>query len=144
MDDLIFKKVWEDETMFEMNITLQTNYIIVNQNFYMTEKIIEDLSYNIYEYISHYDRDKEIIIIGHDSVEKAPIIKMKLHPANMTGQVKIDVYFAYDETDDHVYYCERTITTSLGSLSIFAEYLQYTIYKEEGYTIYLNGFNTGE
>lgn len=85
MDDLIFKKVWEDETMFEMNITLQTNYIIVNQNFYMTEKIIEDLSYNIYEYISHYDQDKEIIIIGHASVEKAPIIKMKLHPANMTG-----------------------------------------------------------
>ena len=47
MDDLIFKKIWEDETMFEMNITLQTHYLIVNQNFYMTEKIVEELSHDI-------------------------------------------------------------------------------------------------
>ena len=144
MGDLIFKKIWEDETMFEMNITLQTHYIIVNQNFYMTEEIVEELSHDIYEYISCYDQDKEIIIVGHDSVEKAPIIKMKLNPASEIGHVTIDVYFAYDEIGDHVYYCERTITTNLGNLSVFAEYLQYVIYEEVGYTIYLNSFNTGK
>ncbi len=141
MDDIIFKKVWEDEVMFEVNVLVKTERMNVNQNFYMTEEILNKLCESLSEYSLHHNEEKEIII-SHNVSDDYPIVKMKLLPADEIGNVSIDIYFAYDEHVGYIYYCNSIVETNLSHLSILSEKLKYLLYEDLGYKVYLNSFNS--
>lgn len=140
MDDIVFEKVWEDEVMFEINIKVQTEYLIANHNFYMNEEILNELCECLYKYLSDYKKENEVVI-RYDELAAYPMMKMKLLPVDELGNVNIRLYFSFDEQGDYLCYCKSMVITNLGSLSIFAEKLKYIIYEDIGYKVYLNSFN---
>lgn len=106
----------------------------------MNDEILNGLCECLYEYLSHYKKESEIII-RHDELDAYPMIKMELLPADELGNVNIKLYFSFDEQEDYLYYCKSMVMTNLGSLSIFVEKLKYIIYEDIGFKVYLNSFN---
>lgn len=90
MDNIIIKKIWEDEGLIELKITAISEYVTAYQNCYIDIEKLNDISNEICCYSYDYDKNFKIQF-GEDSEEYTPSFLMTILKADMNGRGKVEV-----------------------------------------------------
>ena len=102
MDNIIFEKVWQDESLIELKISVQSEFVSAYQNCYVQNTILSDISDKIIEYVDNY---KMIYYLefGKKEGNYTPAFSMKILPAEVSGNVfiEVDIEIADNDTRSH-------------------------------------------
>lgn len=119
MDDLIFKLIWEDENIFELNIEAKTNYVLVNENVYFNKDKIKQLSNIILKYI-----DNPKCEIYYESGPKkgiyTPSFSISFKGLNEKSKSILEIEMEINDNDNRMHWCKFNLLTELSLLQSFA------------------------
>lgn len=102
MDNIIFKKVWQDGNIIELKISVSSEFVIAYQNCYIEDKALIEISEKICSYIENYNTAC-YLEFGKKEGNYTPAFSMYVLPADMHGNVKIevDIEIADNDTRSH-------------------------------------------
>ena len=118
MDNIIFEKIWEDETLIQIKITAISKYITAFQNCYVNKITIEETNKRIKQYIDNYNNDV-YIQFGEKIGNYTPAFSMNILKSDIYGHVKIEVDLEIDDTDDRSHRAKFFVVSELGAIEKF-------------------------
>ena len=118
MENIILKKVWEDETMIELEITAISKYVTSYQLCYVNEIEIQEMATKIKEYIEDFTKDV-YIKFGEKDGNYTPAFSMNLLSADSQGHVNIEVDVEIDDVEDRSHRCKYFVQSELGAIERF-------------------------
>lgn len=137
MDNIIFEKIWEDESMIEIKVSAITKYVSANQTFYITEEKLNELAriINLYK-----DNGSKSLYFetGSKTGNCTPAFSMNIIPCNSLGNINIEVDIEIDDNSNRKHRCIYYVQSYLGSLEMFGDRLSTFYYSEIGATISLH------
>lgn len=122
MDNIIIKKIWEDEGLIELRITAISEYVTAYQDCYIDVEKLSDISTEICSYSYNYNENCKVQF-GEESEEYTPSFSMTILKADMNGRVKIEVNIYVDDSENN-HMCCYYIKSELGCLQRFGEELK--------------------
>ncbi len=136
MDNIILKKVWQDGTIIELEISANSEFVSAYQNCYIEDKALLEISEKMCNYIENYDTAC-YLEFGKKEGNYTPAFSMYILPADMHGHVKIevDVEIADNETRSHR--CCFFVNSELGLVEQLGKSLEKLISGLEGVEISL-------
>ncbi len=114
-DNLIFEKIYQDDTLIELKISAVSEYVSAYQNCYIQDIELEKISEKICKYISSYG-ESCYLEFGHKDGNYTPAFSMELLPADSSGHVKIEVDVEIDDNDTRSHRCCFYVNTELGQV----------------------------
>lgn len=120
MDNIIFKKVWEDENFIEIKITAISKFSTSYQTCYIDESSLERLMSKLYSYLNDYTQNS-YIEFGDKKGNYTPAFSMELMGADVRGHVKIEVDIEIDDVDDRSHRCKYFVESELGAIERFSQ-----------------------
>ncbi|EIY7149604.1 hypothetical protein SHT65_03490 [Enterococcus faecalis] len=120
MNNLIFEKVWEEDTFIEIKITAKSKYSTSYQMCYVDEDEINKMNEKIAFYIADYSQDI-YIEFGEKKGNYTPAFSMEIKKADIYGHVKIEVDLEIDDIDDRSHRCKYFVESELGALENFRQ-----------------------
>lgn len=120
MNNIIFEKVWEDDTSIELKITAISKYATSYQSCYVNEAEIQEMIIKINEYVKDYTKDV-YIIFGEKEGNYTPAFSMNLLKADSRGRVKIEVDIEIDDTEDRSHRCKYFVESEIGAIERFGQ-----------------------
>lgn len=120
VDNIIFEKVWEDETFIEMKITAISKFSTSYQTCYVDESGINQMIDKINFYL--VDSTQSISInFGEKAGNYTPAFSMKLMNADKRGHLKIEVDIEIEDIDDRSHRCKYFVESELGAVERFGQ-----------------------
>jgi len=129
VENIILKKVWEDDTMIEVEITAISKHVTSYQLCYVNEMEMQEMVTKIERYIKDFTKEA-YIQFGEKEGNYPPAFSMKLLNANSCGHIKIEVDIEIDDVDDRSHRCKYFVKSELGAIERFGE-RTLTLYKSE-------------
>ena len=126
MNNLVFKKIWEDESLddlMELKIKGLSEYVQIYQDCYIGEEALMEIGKMISEYTYNYDNECYVEFGGKEG-NFTPAFSMKMLPAEFSGQVKIEVDFEINDNDTRKHRACFYIQGELGVLECLGKALQ--------------------
>lgn len=120
MDNIIFKKVWEDENFIEIKITAISKFSTSYQTCYIDESSLEHLMSKLNSYFNDYTQNS-YIEFGDKKGNYTPAFSMELMGADVRGHVKIEVDIEIDDVDDRSHRCKYFVESELGAIERFSQ-----------------------
>jgi len=120
VENIIFEKIWEDDTSIELRITAISKYVTSYQSCYVNEVEIQEMIIKIKDYIKDYSKDT-YILFGEKEGNYTPAFSMNLLRADSHGHVKIEVDIEIDDTDDRSHRCKYFVQSELGAIERFGQ-----------------------
>lgn len=120
IDNIIFEKVWEDETFIEMKITAISKFSTSYQTCYVNESEIKQMINKIKHYL--IDSTKSVSInFGEKAGNYTPAFSMKLMSADKRGHLKMEVDIEIEDIDDRSHRCKYFVESELGAIERFGQ-----------------------
>jgi len=120
LENIILKKIWEDETMIELKITVISKYVTSYQLCYVNEIEIQEMVTKIKEYIEDFTKDV-YIQFGEKDGNYTPAYSMNFLSADSHGHVNIEVDVEIDDVEDRSHRCKYFVQSELGAIERFGE-----------------------
>lgn len=139
MDNLILKKIWQDEDLLELNIIGMCDYVKAHQDCYISKKDLEKLANEIKKI--NDTSEKIYLEFGKKDGDYTPAFSLLIMPKNKNGHIKIEVDMEINDIETRTHRCMFFVNTELGMLERFGEKLKRIKDFEIGRMICLNESN---
>lgn len=139
MDNLIFKKIWQDEDLLELNIIGMCDYVKAHQDCYISKKDLEELANKIKKI--NDTCEKIYLEFGKKDGDYTPAFSLLIMPKNKNGHIKIEVDMEINDIETRTHRCMFFVNTELGMLEKFSEKMKRIKDLEIGKMICLNEIN---
>lgn len=135
MDNIILKKIWEEADLIEIEVSINSEFVVAKANYYVSTNSILDCQKIIFEFINNNSKECNLEFgkIGEGYV---PSFKLNLSQ-DRTGHVLIDVFFELDDESMPKHQCSCYIKTEIGLLANFADKIKSLAYSSLGTRISL-------
>ena len=138
MDNLIFKKIWQDDNLLELNIIGMCDYVKVQQDCYISKKDLEELANKIKKI--NDTSEKIYLEFGKKDGDYTPAFSLLIMPKNKNGHIKIEVDMEINDIETRTHRCMFFVNTELGLLEKFGEKMKKIKDFEVGKNIFLNDY----
>ena len=122
MNNIIFKRIWQDEDFYEIEVQAQNKVISASANFYVVDEDLARLSKELTDF--PFGSNKEIVW-ELPNIEGSPReLSLRIFLKDKLGHVKIEIYMVlknYDEPER--YNCFFSVSTEIGVLNRFGQRL---------------------
>jgi hypothetical protein len=95
MENLVFKKVWEDCFCIEIQVIATSNNTHASQFCYVAKQWLEEAYISIEKYLKDFQREC-ILLFGIKSAENTPAFSMKIFSGDFAEQQFIEIDLAAD------------------------------------------------
>lgn len=123
MNNLIFEKIYEDDSLVELRITAISEYVQAFQDCYIDKEYLNQIGEKIHEYANIYDKEC-YLEFGKKEGDYTPSFSMKLLPANFLGHLKIEVDVEIADNDKREHRCCFFVESELGLIGRLGEQLK--------------------
>ena len=121
IDNLIFRKIWEDETTFELQIEVDSQYVHAHQSCYFNEELLNRLAAFLTG-ICKPDNSETYFESGCKSGKYIPAFSLALS-TDKQGHVTMEVDLEICDVDDRSHRCQCNVRCELGALERFGKRL---------------------
>jgi hypothetical protein len=121
LDNLLISKVWEDETIFELQIEVCSQYVNAHQTCYFNEDLLNKLSSFLTEFCKS-ENPATYFESGHKTGKYTPAFSLALS-SDRRGHVTIGVDLEICDVDDRSHRCQCNVRCELGALERFGKRL---------------------
>ena len=139
MDNLIFKKIWQDGDLLELNIIGMCDYVKAHQDCNISKKDLEELANKIKKI--NDTCEKIYLEFGKKDGDYTPAFSLLIMPKNKNGHIKIEVDMEINDIETRTHRCMFFVNTELGMLEKFSEKMKRIKDFEIGKMICLNEIN---
>ncbi len=138
MDKLYFKRIWEDQDFFELEIKAETQIICSSVNTYTMNESIDELSEKLEIFLS-LNKDHVFWENGTKGNDFTPYISLSICKKDDYGHILIEVYMELDDGGDlSRHNCCFYVETEIGLLDNFRRSLKFLKEPGVGNCIVLN------
>ena len=126
MNNLMFEKIWEDESLadlMELKITGISEYVQIYQECYIGKEALKKIGKEISEYTYNYSSECYVEFGGKEG-NFTPAFSMRVLPAASSGHMKIEVDFEIADNDERKHRACFYIRSELGLLERLGNALQ--------------------
>lgn len=120
MNNIIFKKIWEDELCFLLRVDTISDYASISSNIYASETTIKKIQQKILNFVCNNKERSCKVNLGALGEDYTPAIELLL-TKDRCGHVLIDTIFQLDDGAVPKHQCCFFIKTELGLLEKFAK-----------------------
>lgn len=120
VENIVFEKVWEDDTSIELKITAISKYVTSYQLCYVDETEMQKMINKIKDYIKDPHKATHILF-GEKEGNYTPAFSMNIGRADLRGHVKIEVDIEIDDIDDRSHRCNYFVESELGAIERFGQ-----------------------
>jgi len=120
INNLIFKKIWQDEHLMELKITGTSEFVSAWQTCYIDMLTLQRVARQIQGYIACFDKDC-YIVIGNKQGNSSPAFSMNIRKTDNRGHVNIEVDIEIEDISDRSHRCLFFISSELGLLERFGK-----------------------
>lgn len=113
MDNITFEKIWQDENLIELKITANSKFVSSYQSCYIQDKKLEEIADKIYNFVGNYSKTC-YLEFGKKEGNYTPAFSMCILPADVSGQVKIEVDIEIEDNDIRSHRCCFYVKSELG------------------------------
>ena len=137
MDNIVFKKIWEEKNLIELQILANSEFVSVSQSCYVQDTLLEQLSDKICKYIKDYS-ESCYLEFGQKEGNYTPAFSMYIFPAETLGHVKIEVDVEIADNNTRCHRCCFYVKSELGRIEQLGKSLKNLPRARKGDEIYLN------
>ena len=123
MDNIILKKIWQEADLIEIEVSIDSEFVVAKNNYYVSTNSILDCQRIIFDFINKKSKECNLEFgkIGEGNV---PCFNLNLFQ-DRTGHVLIDVFFELDDGSMPKHQCSCYIKTEIGLLDKFASKIRF-------------------
>jgi hypothetical protein len=136
MDNIIFEKVWQDESLIELKISASSEFVSAYQSCYIQDKKLEETAVKINNFVGKYD-ESCYLEFGKKEGNYTPAFSMCMMPADMSGHVKIEVDIEIADNDTRSHRCCFYVKSELGLIEQLGKSLKKLIIEQDGIKVSL-------
>lgn len=136
MDNIIFEKVWQDESLIELKISASSEFVSTYQSCYIQDKKLEETAEKIYNFVGKYD-ESCYLEFGKKEGNYTPAFSMCIMPADMSGHVNIEVDIEIADNDTRSHRCCFYVKSELGLIEQLGKNLKKLIIEQDGIKVSL-------
>ena len=136
MDNIIFEKVWQDESLIELKISASSEFVSAYQSCYIQDKKLEETAEKIYNFVGKYE-ESCYLEFGKKEGNYTPAFSMCMKPADMSGHVKIEVDIEIADNDTRSHRCCFYVKSELGLIEQLGKNLKKLIIEQDGIKVSL-------
>ncbi|NLF27671.1 MAG: hypothetical protein GX592_07200 [Clostridiales bacterium] len=125
MDNLIFERVWQDEHLFELEVTAQSEHVRARTQTYCSEEAISLLS-KILAAFPRSRNDSYLWENGDEGDGYPPFISLRFYCKDAAGHIGIEVFMEIDDGESlNRHRCCFALSTEAGMLNRFGRALKH-------------------
>lgn len=113
MDNITFKKIWQDENLIELKISANAKYISAYQDCYIQDEKLENIAERICDFANNYT-EPCYLEFGIKEGNYTPAFSMHIFPADRCGHLKIEVDIEIADNDTRSHRCCFYVESELG------------------------------
>lgn len=137
MDNIIFRKIWQDDNLIELRISANSEFVSAYQSCYIQDKRLEEITEIIYDFVDNYN-NVCYLEFGKKEGNYTPAFSMCILPADMSGHVMIEVDIEIADNDTRSHRCCFYVKSELGLIERLGKALKKLIIEPEGCEVALN------
>lgn len=137
MDNIIFKKIWQDDNLIELKISANSEFASAYQSCYIQDKKLEEIAGTICNFIENYN-EACYLEFGKKEGNYTPAFSMCILPADISGHVKIEVDIEIADNDTRLHRCCFYVKSELGLIERFGMALKKLIIEPDGCEVSLH------
>ena len=137
MDNVIIKKIYEDNDLIEIELVANNDFAMARQSCYVNKEILDDISKKIFEYSKAYDNNC-YIETGNKNGKYTPSFSMEFMKPDVHGHILIEMDVEISDNDERKHRSKFYVKTELGLVEKFATNLINIVKCNIGDEIYLN------
>ena len=120
-DNIIVSKIWEDETIFELQIEVYSQYVNAHQTCYFDGMLLNELASFLTGFCNS-DNSATYFESGHKTGKYTPAFSLSLS-TDSQGHITIGVDLEICDVDDRSHRCQCNVKCELGALERFGKRL---------------------
>lgn len=136
MDNIILEKIWQEEDLIELKITVNSEYASAYQNCYIQDKNLKTISNSIVEY-SCNSKKTCYVEFGKKEGNYTPAFSMYFLPSDEYGHIKIEVDIEIADNNVLAHRCSFYVNSELGLIEKFGMCIIDLITEKEGVKVSL-------
>ena len=137
MDNIIFKKVWQDDNLIELKISANSEFASAYQNCYIQDKKLEEIAEIVCGFTENHNKAC-YLEFGKKEGNHTPAFSMCMLPADISGHVKIEVDIEIADNDTRSHRCCFYVKSELGLIERLGMALKKLIMEPDGYEVSLH------
>ena len=137
MDNIIFKKIWQDDNLIELEISANCEFAAAYQSCYVEDKALLEISKRIQKYIDNCN-ESCYLEFGKKEGNYTPAFSMCILPANALGHMQVEVNIEIADNDTRLHRCCFYVKSELGLIERLGISLKNLVTAFEGETVLLN------
>ena len=115
MDNIIFKKIWQDGNLIELKVSVTSEFVSIYQRCYVQDKALYEISEKIDNYVKRND-EFCYLEFGKKDGNYTPAFFMDIFPADKLGHLKIEVDVEIEDNETRSHRCRFYLKSELGLL----------------------------
>ena len=115
MDNIIFEKIWQDDSLIELKISADSEFASAHQSCYIQDKNLEEIAETICNFVDNYN-EACYLEFGKKEGNYTPAFSMCMLPVDTSGHVKIEVDIEIADNDMRSHRCCFYVKSELGSI----------------------------
>lgn len=131
MDNLVFEKKWQDETLIELKISAKSEFVSAFQSCYIQDSSLEEIADKICGFAENYN-EACYLEFGKKEGNYTPAFSMYMLPADLSGHVKIEVDIEIADNDMRSHRCCFYVKSELGLIEQMGINLKELLKAQEG------------
>ncbi|MBD5516829.1 MAG: hypothetical protein HDR06_19910 [Lachnospiraceae bacterium] len=137
MDNIIFKKIWQDDNLIELEISANCEFASAYQNCYVEDKALLKISKRIQKYIDNCN-ESCYLEFGKKEGNYTPAFSMCILPVDTSGHMQVEVDIKIADNDTRSHRCCFYVKSELGLIERLGISLKNLVTALEGETVLLN------
>ena len=137
MDNIIFKKVWQDDNLIELEISASCEFASAYQSCYVEDKVLLEISNRIQKYIDNCN-ESCYLEFGKKEGNYTPAFSMCILPVDTSGHMQVEVDIEIADNDTRLHRCCFYVKSELGLIERLGISLKNLVTALEGETVLLN------
>ncbi|MDR3060714.1 MAG: hypothetical protein LBU57_01210 [Dysgonamonadaceae bacterium] len=123
MNNIIFKKVWQDADIINIKISAVSKFATAYQTCYIQVPALIDAGEKLAKYTNTDDLNL-YIEFGHKDGKYTPAFSMNISKVDALGHLNIEVDIEIADNNERNHRCWYFVTAELGALGILGEQLK--------------------
>lgn len=139
MDDILLRKIWQENDLLEFNIVCSAKLITANQDCYIQQHDLRNACDKMKAYVEN-PRQRCYIEFGNKKGNYTPAFSMEIYEIDIYGHLRIEVDIEIADNVERKHRSIFFIESELGCVEHFYNKLLNIMDKEIGYEVNLNNY----